>query len=144
MFCFLYDSAILEKLNLKILLPWNFIYLFILNWICWVCHNVFSIIVFNCSLLSCESHFCKEMCHIGECKECPLLPKQLLYCPCGKRQIKSLLNQGEGRQLCTDPIPTCDSFCGKKLNCGPKGNYFSLSLLWIRRKHEIRLVCGVP
>jgi len=74
------------------------------------------------SVLNCGSHSCKDMCHPYNCKECPLLPQNVVYCPCGKIKVEELFADGESRDSCTDPIPTCDSFCGKKLQCGPKGS----------------------
>lgn len=33
-------------------------------------------------MLSCDLHKCQDICHSGECKECPMsLPRS---CPCGK------------------------------------------------------------
>ena len=71
--------------------------------------------------LLCGNHECEDLCHPGECKPCPLLPENVTLCPCGKHRVATLLSDGESRKSCLDPIPTCESFCGKKLSCGPKG-----------------------
>lgn len=69
--------------------------------------------------LTCKNHKCEASCHSGACKDCPLLPTNVQFCPCGKVPVTQLSE--EERNTCLDPIPTCDSFCGKKLKCGPKG-----------------------
>ena len=46
---------------------------------------------------------------------CPFSPKLLKTCPCGKTPLAEL---AEPRRRCTDPIPHCDSPCGKALKCG--------------------------
>lgn len=70
--------------------------------------------------LTCKNHKCEASCHSGACKDCPLLPTNVQFCPCGKVPVTQLSE--EERNTCLDPIPTCDSFCGKKLKCGPKGS----------------------
>ncbi|XP_047136876.1 transcriptional repressor NF-X1 isoform X1 [Hydra vulgaris] len=70
----------------------------------------------------CAIHKCEAICHSGNCSDCLLLPKYVTLCPCGKVNIVDLLPKDVSRKFCTDDIPTCESFCGKKLPCGPKGS----------------------
>uniref|UniRef100_A0A1B6CP89 PHD-type domain-containing protein n=1 Tax=Clastoptera arizonana TaxID=38151 RepID=A0A1B6CP89_9HEMI len=57
--------------------------------------------------LKCGYHSCKQICHKGDCGECPLtLPRQ---CPCGKTSL--LLS-------CIEDVPTCKDTCGRTLDCG--------------------------
>jgi transcriptional repressor NF-X1 len=37
----------------------------------------------------------------------------VLTCPCGKTKLESLLRGSSPRSSCTDPIPICESTCGK-------------------------------
>lgn len=55
----------------------------------------------------------------GECPGCQSMPGTIRFCPCGKTEVKSLLEHE--RNSCTDPIPTCESVCGKVLPCGTLG-----------------------
>lgn len=71
-------------------------------------------------VLSCGNHLCEDPCHLGECKPCSLTPDNVLSCPCKKVEIEVLLGEAK-RTSCLDPVPTCDSFCGKKLPCGRQG-----------------------
>ncbi|ODQ81462.1 hypothetical protein BABINDRAFT_159748 [Babjeviella inositovora NRRL Y-12698] len=48
--------------------------------------------------------------------QCHLAPEIIKTCPCGKNNIELLLNGP--RASCTDPIPECESVCGKPLLCG--------------------------
>ncbi|KAK6632452.1 hypothetical protein RUM44_007494 [Polyplax serrata] len=66
--------------------------------------------------LSCGNHKCPVVCHKGECPGCQSMPGTIRFCPCGKTEVKSLLEHE--RNSCTDPIPTCESVCGKVLPCG--------------------------
>lgn len=69
-------------------------------------------------LLACKSHYCKDLCHAGECKPCDLAPSRLVHCPCGKTQVKDLLLIHKLiRTSCTDPVPTCMRKCKKILKC---------------------------
>jgi transcriptional repressor NF-X1 len=73
--------------------------------------------VFSCSepcghTLACGNHVCKDMCHLGPCGECELMPRKVTTCHCGKTRLQ------ESRASCLDPIPTCDKICDKKLPCG--------------------------
>lgn len=74
------------------------------------------------SILQCKNHKCKEICHVGECGNCKLLPASVKTCPCGKMPI-----QKEQRKICKDPVPVCDKSCGKKLTCGQPSNPHSCS-----------------
>eukprot|EP00039_Didymoeca_costata_P008368 m.111091 g.111091 ORF g.111091 m.111091 type:complete len:1111 (+) comp14054_c0_seq3:94-3426(+) len=67
--------------------------------------------------LDCNLHICEKLCHMGDCKPCLKVPSRVTHCPCGKFLIAQL---GVKRRLCTDPIPTCGSLCGKLLPCGHK------------------------
>lgn len=80
--------------------------------------------VYACSQLReleyrCRKHFFVQACQpspsISGRVPCPFSPKQLKTCPCGRTPLREL---GNPRRSCTDPIPTCDSACGKKLACG--------------------------
>lgn len=67
----------------------------------------------------CHQHSFVEPCRpspsISGKLPCPYSPKLLKTCPCGRTPLKEL---GKPRKSCTDPIPNCDSICGKKLACG--------------------------
>ncbi|KAG0690135.1 FKBP12-associated protein [Pichia californica] len=71
-------------------------------------------------LFDCGIHKCLLNCHqiTKEVHKCPNSPTNLIYCPCGKHKIDELLENP--RKTCLDPIPTCDSICGKRLPCGHK------------------------
>ena len=71
--------------------------------------------------LDCGNHTCEAICHAGDCESCILLPEKVKYCPCKQTMVADLLPIGEERRSCLDPIPCCGNFCGKKLQCGPKG-----------------------
>lgn len=64
--------------------------------------------------LECGNHKCSNICHPGPCDMCYLMPQFITTCCCGK----TLLSDGQKRQSCTDPIPTCIQVCGKTLHCG--------------------------
>ena len=66
-------------------------------------------------LLKCGNHRCLAKCHPGECRECVLLPHNVLTCPCGSTDLLFL---GMPRESCLDPIACCSKVCGKKLHCG--------------------------
>nr|XP_006818524.1 PREDICTED: transcriptional repressor NF-X1-like [Saccoglossus kowalevskii] len=68
--------------------------------------------------LSCNNHTCEKLCHPGPCGSCSFLPSSVTHCPCGQTPLSSLLPGGKTRTSCTDPIPTCDNICNKKLTCG--------------------------
>lgn len=71
-------------------------------------------------LFDCGIHKCTLNCHpvTKDCHKCPNSPANLIFCPCGRSKINDLLDQP--RKTCLDPIPTCDSICGKRLPCGHK------------------------
>lgn len=69
------------------------------------------------SILQCKNHKCKDICHVGECGNCKLLPASVKTCPCGKMPI-----QKDQRKTCKDPIPVCEKGCGKKMSCGQPNN----------------------
>lgn len=70
-------------------------------------------------LLNCNKHRCTEKCHSGpDCPSCKLMSSNLKSCPCGSTLIKKSILQG--RQSCTDPVPTCENKCNKVLVCGPE------------------------
>ncbi|CUM66527.1 uncharacterized protein PRCAT00004194001 [Priceomyces carsonii] len=48
-------------------------------------------------------------------KECRYSPLKVTTCYCGNNKVSL-----EHRTKCTDPIPECDSVCGKPLECGCK------------------------
>lgn len=48
-----------------------------------------------------------------EAKKCKLSPDVVKTCHCGKSAVEP-----DTRTKCTDPIPECDSVCGKLLPCG--------------------------
>lgn len=68
---------------------------------------------------ACRKHSFVEACQapptISGKLACRFSPKFLKTCPCGKTRLKSL---AQPRKLCTDPIPRCESRCGRKLGCG--------------------------
>lgn len=80
--------------------------------------------VFKCNDIRSVTYSCHEHSFDEACKApptlsgkifCPLSPKQLKTCPCGKTHLKTFTIP---RSKCTDPIPTCKSICGKTLKCG--------------------------
>lgn len=66
----------------------------------------------------CGKHFCEKPCHPQELDVslCPLSPKTISHCPCGKTLLSEISN--ELRTSCEDPIPNCQKQCSKKLPCG--------------------------
>ncbi|XP_065193912.1 NF-X1-type zinc finger protein NFXL1-like [Sycon ciliatum] len=56
--------------------------------------------------LSCRNHVCEEVCHSGECGDCPRAGQR--SCPCGK---------SSSDLPCSEDIPTCGDTCGKLLPC---------------------------
>lgn len=79
---------------------------------------------FACSKIRSVTYSCGNHAFTEDCKappslpkrvQCPFAPKMLKTCPCGKSPLKAL---DKVRTRCTDPIPTCDSICGKRLQCG--------------------------
>lgn len=68
---------------------------------------------------SCHKHSFVEKCvappTISGKLRCPFSPELLKTCPCGKTSLVALSTP---RTKCTDPIPHCESRCGKPLKCG--------------------------
>ena len=71
--------------------------------------------------LDCGNHLCERLCHAGPCLSCSLLPANVTHCPCGASTVDSLLSEENQRTSCLDPVPTCDSICGKRLPCSSDG-----------------------
>ena len=69
-------------------------------------------------LLDCGNHRCRKDCHPQDAlpARCPWSPELISHCPCGKTSIERI--QGGARHACTDPIPSCQQKCGKRLDCG--------------------------
>jgi hypothetical protein len=66
--------------------------------------------------LGCGNHKCVKVCHKGPCEECPMLPKNVTTCPCGKIPLDLL--SPKLRTSCLDEVKTCPNVCGKTLLCG--------------------------
>ncbi|KIJ55328.1 hypothetical protein M422DRAFT_73278 [Sphaerobolus stellatus SS14] len=64
---------------------------------------------------ACGHHSCSKQCHTPSPTptQCPFDPSLITQCPCGKHSLDEL--QSMLRMSCTDPIPTCNSTCGKPL-----------------------------
>ena len=71
--------------------------------------------------LNCGNHLCELTCHPPPCPSCSLLPSQVSSCPCGAMPLSVLLSADRSRTSCLDPVPTCDSVCGKRLPCSTRG-----------------------
>lgn len=79
---------------------------------------------FSCENIRTVEHSCKKHSFAEPCKAppsisgqvpCPFSPRTLKTCPCGRSPLREM---DVSRSQCTDPIPTCDSVCGKMLRCG--------------------------
>lgn len=73
------------------------------------------------NLLACGNHYCTDICHLGDCDKCVLLPSVIKFCSCGQTKIEKISdenNQPIGRKSCLDSIPVCDKTCNKPLLCG--------------------------
>ncbi|KAG9347036.1 hypothetical protein JZ751_005963 [Albula glossodonta] len=57
--------------------------------------------------LPCGNHTCEQVCHSGQCGECPRSGNRA--CPCGKNKCSL---------PCTEEVPTCGDTCEKALECG--------------------------
>ncbi|KAL0122646.1 hypothetical protein PUN28_007399 [Cardiocondyla obscurior] len=66
--------------------------------------------------LDCEKHYCQKICHPEPCEPCSLTPERVTMCCCGQTLLT------EKRESCTDPVPTCDKICSKRLKCGQPSN----------------------
>ncbi|CEG81703.1 hypothetical protein RMATCC62417_15868 [Rhizopus microsporus] len=78
---------------------------------------------YNCEhkcekMYKCQQHSCQKGCHpcLADAQSCPFDPDTVTTCPCGSNPISELTSKK--RTACTDPIPTCESTCNKKLACG--------------------------
>jgi transcriptional repressor NF-X1 len=61
-------------------------------------------------LLSCGTHTCDEICHLGKCKPCRVVIRDRpITCGCGKQSIPPPV-------ACGTPIPACYAVCGKSLD----------------------------
>jgi transcriptional repressor NF-X1 len=67
-------------------------------------------------LLDCGKHTCAKVCHEGPCQPCQKTPQRMRFCPCGRKEVVSLL--GRGRVDCTDRIPVCQDSCERFFPCG--------------------------
>ena len=72
--------------------------------------------VFSCrsicrKKLFCGNHDCDEICHLGPCRDCNLMPSRIRTCYCGKTSLQ------EEWCSCSDPILTRLQICGKPLPC---------------------------
>ncbi|KAI0512534.1 hypothetical protein F5B22DRAFT_615182 [Xylaria bambusicola] len=65
----------------------------------------------------CAKHSCQRACHTQDEAQthCPFSPDVITHCPCGKTPISDITTP---RESCSDPIPTCDKACNKRLECG--------------------------
>ena len=84
--------------------------------------------------LDCGNHFCSKLCHPGPCESCAYLPENVEFCPCKQTRLTNLLSPDERRQSCLDPVPCCDNFCGKKLQCGSPGKISYVVFAFLCRK----------
>jgi transcriptional repressor NF-X1 len=71
------------------------------------------------SVYTCGQHRCEKPCHpcTANFQACPSDPSVTTTCPCGKHAVTELLD-GKNRELCTDPVPTCEITCNKVAVCG--------------------------
>lgn len=78
---------------------------------------VVDYIVLTCRIIEldrqllCGNHFCHQVCHMGPCKSCSLLPSAVTACPCTQTKLSEMKGD-EGstfiRNSCLDPVPTCE------------------------------------
>lgn len=70
------------------------------------------------TVFMCGLHHCKKSCHpcTANSQPCPTDPSIVKTCPCGKHKVEQLLKKN--RTSCSDPVPTCESVCGKVSVCG--------------------------
>ncbi|XP_063709907.1 protein shuttle craft [Culicoides brevitarsis] len=95
-------------------------------------------------MLGCGNHTCKELCHVGPCGECQLLPKFIKTCNCGKEELPADL-----RKSCLDEVPVCKNVCKKVLKCGTQANpHFCTSKCHVgecppcKKSTKVRCRCG--
>ncbi|RDD42576.1 Transcriptional repressor NF-X1 [Trichoplax sp. H2] len=69
-------------------------------------------------LLSCQTHYCKEICHAGDCSPCELIIDQGCYCGSSSRQ--ALCGTGDMSINSDGKIGyySCENICGRMLDCG--------------------------
>lgn len=80
--------------------------------------------------LDCKKHYCQKVCHPEPCEPCSLTPEKVTMCCCGQTPLT------EKRESCTDPVPTCDKICSKRLKCGQPSKHFRDNAL------NVSLPCG--
>jgi len=62
-------------------------------------------------LLNCGKHTCEDFCHLGDCKQCPIIINYPLSCTCGKTVKYPPLQ-------CGTKLPECNEPCSRKKECG--------------------------
>lgn len=67
-------------------------------------------------ILSCKNHYCRLICHEGDCEDCKTEVRLNEKCYCNRNTVEDLL--GRSRENCLEPIPSCNNACGKLLPCG--------------------------
>ncbi|SCU88590.1 LADA_0E11034g1_1 [Lachancea dasiensis] len=81
--------------------------------------GVFACKTMRTVMYSCNKHSFTEACKAPFTRDgqlqCPFAVEVLKTCPCGRNPLSDM---NSARNKCTDPIPTCDSICGKRLRCG--------------------------
>lgn len=71
----------------------------------------------SCSrILSCGNHYCKLICHEGDCEKCKTEVRPKEKCYCQRHSVERLL--GRLRENCLEEIPSCNTTCGRRLPCG--------------------------
>jgi len=105
--------------------------------------------------LNCGKHTCEDFCHLGNCKQCPILINYPLSCSCGKTVKHPPLPCGTHRPDCSQPCsrsrecghpcylkchydncPPCEELIDKPCRCGKK------IMKNVRCAREA--LCGVP
>ncbi|XP_062118104.1 NF-X1-type zinc finger protein NFXL1 [Humulus lupulus] len=69
-------------------------------------------------LLSCGRHKCEQICHVGPCDQCQVQVNAACFC---KQTVEAVLCADmtvKGVVKAEDGVFSCNSLCGKKLNCG--------------------------
>ncbi|XP_076464689.1 protein shuttle craft-like isoform X2 [Babylonia areolata] len=70
--------------------------------------------------LKCGNHVCEDLCHPGDCGDCPLIPDLVKHCCCGQTRLTDI--DAPPRISCLDPVPTCTMTCNRPMTCGPPDN----------------------
>ena len=68
--------------------------------------------------LGCGRHRCERVCHVGPCDQCQVLVNASCFC---KKTVEVVLCADmtvKGEVKAEDGVFSCNSLCGKKLNCG--------------------------